>query len=173
MCFGLFTSLPPLRVPSAPSSLFTLYLSPHPTSPLLLVFFHIHFLLFFLQLPRERTLFTFPFSLSVSTNQLPLLPLTFCFRHIHFDYFRVSSSLWCLVLHYRTLVSARVCYRIRQDSSDSGFGAIRKPPGGEMEEAFKVLELEDKRHNNTKELLAAEFGLQHFANKWNWRRKQS
>jgi len=57
------------------------------------------------------------------------------------------------------------------DASDSGLGAIRKTPGRSMEEAFKLLSQEDKRHNNVKELLAVEFGLVHFVNKWNWREK--
>jgi len=38
-----------------------------------------------------------------------------------------------------------------------------------MEEAYKILELEDKRHNNVKELLAAEFALVHFVEKWKWK----
>lgn len=57
---------------------------------------------------------------------------------------------------------------LETDASDSGFGAVRKVPGQAMEVAHRVLELEDKRHNNMKELLAAEFGLVHFTKKWNW-----
>ena len=57
------------------------------------------------------------------------------------------------------------------DACETGLGAIRKKPGGKMEEANKILELEDTRHNNVKELLAAEFGLRHFAQKWDWKRK--
>lgn len=57
------------------------------------------------------------------------------------------------------------------DSSDSGFGAVRKHPGGDLEVTHKILDLEDKRHNNVKELLAAEFGLIHFTNKWQWTQK--
>lgn len=56
------------------------------------------------------------------------------------------------------------------DACESGLGAIRKHPGYKSEEAFKLLEPEDGRHNNVKELLAAEFGLQHFT-KWHWQDK--
>ena len=55
------------------------------------------------------------------------------------------------------------------DASDSGFGAVRKTPGQRMEEAYKILELEDKRHNNVKELLATEFALVHVVEKWKWK----
>ena len=55
------------------------------------------------------------------------------------------------------------------DASGTGLGAVRKPPGKEMEVAHRILDLEDNRHNNIKELLAAEFALKHFAEKWDWK----
>ena len=57
-------------------------------------------------------------------------------------------------------------------AATQALGAVRKTPEGALEEAHRILELEDTRHNNVKELLAAEFGLIHFTEKWNWKRNQ-
>jgi len=57
------------------------------------------------------------------------------------------------------------------DASSSGLGAVRKTPGKMIEVAHRILDLEDKRHNNIKEMLAAEFGLHHFSEKLNWTHK--